>query len=199
MFGGMPGETNQAHLTLYTDSHVVRGTVATRQRRLTDILNQAEHEFLVIYDATMDEFGSRDQPLRSEYAQINLGAVLFAVSDAPIEPLPELRTPKVAEQALISIPPFRITGRIHLMPGRPLDDALEELLGRFIPATDVVFWSDRVGEPRVQAQMVAFNHARAQILAPHREVDPWAGLDRSAADADAAPASGGTGFGESTG
>jgi len=27
--------------------------------------------------------------------------------------------------------------------------------------------------------MVAFNHSRAQILAPHREVDPWAGLTRS--------------------
>ena len=28
--------------------------------------------------------------------------------------------------------------------------------------------------------MVAINHSRAQILAPHREVDPWAGLDRAA-------------------
>jgi hypothetical protein len=41
--------------------------------------------------------------------------------------------------------------------------------------------------------MVAVNHARAQILAPHTDVDPWAGLDRSAglgqdADAGVAPA-----------
>jgi hypothetical protein len=27
--------------------------------------------------------------------------------------------------------------------------------------------------------MVAINHERAQILAPHREVDVWGGLDRS--------------------
>jgi hypothetical protein len=27
--------------------------------------------------------------------------------------------------------------------------------------------------------MVAINHTRAQIFAPHREVDPWVGLDRS--------------------
>ncbi len=26
------------------------------------------------------------------------------------------------------------------------------------------------------AALVAVNHARAQILAPHHEVDPWAGL-----------------------
>lgn len=167
-------------MTLYTDTHVVRGTIATRQRRLTDILNLAEHEFLVIQDAVLDEFGSRDQALRADHAQINLAAVLFAVSDSPVQPLPELRTPKVAEVALISIPPFRVTGRIHLLPGRPLDDALGELLGRFIPVTEATFWSDRLGEARTTTAMVAVNHARAQILAPHHETDPWAGLDRSA-------------------
>lgn len=180
MFSGISGDTQRVGLTLYTDSHVVRGTISTRQRRLTDILNQAEHEFLVIQDAVMDEFGSRDQPIRAEYAQINLGAVLFAVSDSPVQPLPELRTPKVAELALISIPPFRVTGQIHLLPERPLDDALDELLGRFIPVTEATFWSDRVGEVRTTVTMIAVNHARAQILAPHHEVDPWSGLDRSA-------------------
>ncbi len=132
----MSGDTQRVDLTLYTDSHLVRGTIETRQRRLLDILNQTEHEFLVIQDAVMDEFGSRDQPIRAEHAQINLGAVLFAVSDIPVEPLPELRTPKIAEMAIISIPPFRVTGHIHLLPGRPLDDALDELLGRFLPVTN---------------------------------------------------------------
>jgi hypothetical protein len=45
--------------------------------------------------------------------------------------------------------------------------------------TEATYWSDTVGEARTSASMVAFNHRRAQILAPHREVDPWAGLDRS--------------------
>lgn len=179
MFEAASSDTQRVGLTLYTDSHVVRGSIATRQRRLTDILNQPEHEFLVIQDAVMDEFGSRDQPLRADHAQINLGAVLFAVSDSPVQALPELRTPKVAEYALISIPPFRVTGRIHLLAGRPLDDALDELFGRFLPVTDATFWSDRVGEARTQAAMVAINHSRAQILAPHHEVDPWAGLNRA--------------------
>jgi len=179
MFEGSSSDAQRVGLTLYTDSHLVRGTISTRQRRLTDILNQAEHEFLVIQDAVMDEFGSRDQALRADHAQINLRAVLFAVSDSPVQPMPELRTPKVAELALISIPPFRVTGRIHLLAGRPLDDALDELLGRFIPVTDATFWSDRVGEPRTRVAMVAINHSRAQILAPHHEVDPWEGLNRS--------------------
>jgi hypothetical protein len=110
---------------------------------------------------------------------VNLASVLFAVADTTIEARADLRTPKVPEQAMISIPPFRITGRIHLLPERDLREALSELTGKFLPVTDAIYWSDTVGEARATAPMVAVNHARAQILAPHREADPWAGLDRS--------------------
>ena len=103
---------------------------------------------------------------------------------------PELRVPKVSERALITIPPFTVTGHIHLMPGRDLRQALDELTGRFIPVTDAVYWSDRVGEARTTALIAAVNHTRAQILAPHREVDPWAGLDRSGGTAAAPGAPG---------
>lgn len=175
MFAGM-GLEQALSLTLYTDSYVVRGTIMTRQRRVSDILNTAEHDFLVLANTTMDEFGSHSQAIRADYAQVNLATVLFAVSDTPVEALAELRTPKVPETALISIPPFRITGRIHLLPERELREALDELVGRFVPVTDVTYWSDTVNEPRTSVAMVAFNHARAQILAPHREIDPWEGI-----------------------
>jgi hypothetical protein len=172
-------------LTLYTDAFVIKGTIRSRQGRITDILNQADEGFLVLADAVIDEYGSRGTPVRTEYAQVNLGAVLFAVADAPVEARPDLRTPKISEQALISIPPFRVIGRVHLLPERDLRDALTELTGRFIPITDATYWSDSIGEARTTAPMVAINHARAQILAPHREVDPWAGLNRGGEDASA--------------
>lgn len=175
----MGGVINDVQLTLYTDALVIRGTVRTRQVRITDILNQADEDFLILSDAVVDEFGTREVATRTEFAQVNLASVLFAVADTPVEPRPDLRTPKVAEQAMISIPPFRITGRIHLMPERDLREALSELTGRFLPVTDATYWSDTVGEARNTAAMVAVNHSRAQILAPHREADPWAGLDRS--------------------
>jgi hypothetical protein len=181
MFDSMSlgGELLVVDLTLYTDAFVVRGKIRTRQRRLTDILNLAEDPFLVISDATTDEYGSHGIATHTDYAQVNLGAVLFAVADGPIEARPDLRTPKVPEMALISIPPFKITGRIHLLPERDLHEALSELTGAFIPVTEAVYWSDTVGEARATAQMIAFNRNRAQILAPHQAVDPWSGLDRS--------------------
>lgn len=177
MFQGMQAESPTA-ITLYTDAYVVRGQVRTRHRRLTDVLNHAENGFIVLTDVTLDEFGSRGSVIQSEYAQVNLGAVLFGVSDETVEPVPELRTSKVAEQALISVPPFRIVGRIHLLPERDLRDALDELTGAFVPVTEATFWSETVGEPRTTVQAVAFNHSRAHILAPHHDVDPWEGLSR---------------------
>jgi hypothetical protein len=185
------GAERKVALTLFTDAYVIRGHVQTRQRRVSDILNQAEHNFVVLVDVVLDEYGSHGSTVRSDYAQINLGSVLFAVGEASdVGAIPEMHTPKIPEQALISIPPFKIIGRIHLTPERELRDALAELTGRFVPVTDAAYWSDVVGEARTTAPMIAINHARAQILAPHREVDPWAGLDRSAAAAaeSAAPA-----------
>ena len=190
MFDTMIGanEPVKLALTLFTDAFVIKGNLRTRQGRITDVLNSGDEDFIVIEDAIVDEFGTRSQAVRTEYAQVNLDAVLFVVSDTALEPRPDLRTPKVTEQAMISIPPFRIIGHIYLLPERDLHEALRELRGRFVPVTDATFWSDTVGEARTSAPMIAFNHNRAHILAPHREVDPWAGLDRSAVsepDADA--------------
>jgi hypothetical protein len=179
MFDLIGGAPTLVPLTLYTDSFVIKGQIRSRQPRITDILNEAGEDFLVLSDAIIDEYGSRSMATRTEYAQVNLDAVLFAVADTDVEARPDLRTPKVPEQALISIPPFRVIGRIHILPERDLREALGELTGRFLPVTDATFWSDTIGEARQVAPMVAINHHRAQILAPHREVDPWAGLDRS--------------------
>ncbi len=163
-------------MTLYTELFVVRGAIVTRQHRVTDILNEASEPFLVLEDVSMEEFGSSDVPTRAEFAQVNLESILFAVSLQAVDPIRELRTVKTSERALVSIPPFRVIGNIHLLPDRSLRDSLAELRGKFVPVTDAVFWSDRMGEGRQTAAMVAVNQARAQILAPYHEVDPWAGI-----------------------
>jgi hypothetical protein len=183
--GGLPPTVA---LTLYTDAFIIRGSLVTRQRRITDILNQAEDRFLVLGGVTSDEFGSRGETIRSEFAQVNLASVLFAVADTQVETPPELRTPKVPEEAVISVPPFKVTGQIHLMPEHNLSEALRELTGHFLPVTGAAFWSDVLGEARQTAELVAVNHERAQILAPHTFVDPWADVRAPGAAASPEPA-----------
>jgi len=178
------GSLRAIPLTLYTELLVVRGSVMTLQHRVTDILNQASEPHLVLEDVTLEEYGSTDLPLRAEFAQVNLGSVLFAVSLTTVEPMRELRTPKISERALVSVPPFRIVGQVHLLPERSLRDSLSQLHGDFIPVTDATFWSDRVGEGRQTVAFVGVNRARAQVFAPFREVDPWAGVGRAAGHTD---------------
>jgi len=186
MFDGGGGETPVVQLTLYTDAFIIRGTLVSRQRRVTDILNNAEDGFLVLGDVKSDEFGTRGETIRAEFAQINLAAVLFAVADTKVDTPPELRTPKVSEEAMISVPPFTVTGSIYLMPGHGLREALTELSGNFVPVTSAAYWSDVLGEARQSAELVAVNHHRAQILAPHRVVDPWADVGGGAGTTPAA-------------
>lgn len=171
MFGGWGVEELQIALTLYTDAFVVRGSIRTRQRRLSDILNEAEDGFLILTDAVFERFGGVGER-RAPFAQVNLAAVLFAVADARIEPSQELRTPKIPQTALISVPPFEVTGQIHLMPERGLREALQELLGKFVPITDATYWSDVANEPPRTAPMVAINRGRAQILSPYEGPSP---------------------------
>lgn len=187
MFDPLGTAPQPVRLTLYTDSFVIRGSMMTRQRRVTDMLNMADERFLVLADVATDEFGTRGESLRAEFAQVNLGSVLFAVVNEPVEPAPELRTPKMPEEALISVPPFKVTGFIHLMPERSLRDALTELTGDFLPVTAATYWSDVLGEARATAELVAVNHERAQILAPHRVADPWVGLDTGAPPVEPPP------------
>jgi hypothetical protein len=161
-------ELSRVELLLYTDTLATHGIVRTRQHRITDILNLSEAPFLVLEDVTVHEHGSGGEPIRAAFAQVNLDAVLFAIADAPVEPSPELRTPKVQEPVLVSVPPFTVVGMIHLLPtAGDLREALTELSGRFLPVTGAIYWSDRLGVPRTQAAMVAVNHGRAQILAQY--------------------------------
>jgi hypothetical protein len=178
MYDGTQGPGTNAVLTLYTDTFVIKGGLETRQRRVTDMLNLAEDPFIVLADVTFDEFGSLGRTVRADFAQVNLGSILFAVADTPAEPAPELRTHKIEQRAIVSIPPFKVTGYIHLLAERSLRVALDELTGKFLPVTEATYWSDTLGEPRTTAALVAINRALSQIVAPHQEIDPWAGLDQ---------------------
>jgi hypothetical protein len=168
MFSGIPDST-PVSLTLFTDALEINGTIRTRHRRVTDILNQAEHPYLVLSGVTMRRLSGGGSPVESEHAQVNLAAVLFAVADDPVEIRPELRMPKMPERALISIPPFEISGTIHLLPTGDLREALQELSSGFLPVTEATYGSETLRLPPRHVLLAAVNQRRAQILASIRD------------------------------
>jgi hypothetical protein len=174
MFGLEPVTVD---LTLYTDSLVVKGSVSTTHRRITDILNLTEPPFLVLERVTVEELGLRTSSTSVPFAQLSLDAILFAVADLPVEPDPLLRVVKSAEQAVVVVPPFSVAGNVHLVVGDgDVRDGLLALTEKFIPVTEATFWSDQLNEGRRHAAFVAINHHRLHYIAPHHEVDPWADL-----------------------
>ena len=64
-------------------------------------------------------------PAHSAAPRVRIGGET-AVADETVDSIPELRTPKVAEKALISIPPFKAVGNIHLLAERNLQESLAQ-------------------------------------------------------------------------
>lgn len=182
-------ELGRIELTLYTDALIARGSIRTRQHRVSDILNMAETPFLVLEDVTVTDLDGHGEAISADVAQINLNTVLFAVVNTKVDPSPELRAPKLQHEAIVSVPPFRVTGTLHLPIGAvDLREALADLTGRFLPVTDATYGSPALGIEPQQALMLAINHQRAQILARYTlagdrpaepgspdAADPWLG------------------------
>jgi hypothetical protein len=183
MFGLEPVTVD---LTLYTDSLVVKGSVSTTHRRITDILNLTEPPFLVLEQVTVEELGLRTSSTTVPFAQLSLDAILFAVADLPVEANPAMRVVKTAEEAVVVVPPFSVAGNVHLVVGDgDVRDGLRALSEKFIPVTEATYWSDQLNEGRRQAALVAINHHRLHYIAPHHEVDPWADLGQVREGAEA--------------
>lgn len=159
-------QLGEVELTLYTDALIARGTIRTRQHRVSDILNLSDTPFLVLEDVRVTDHDGVSAEIDADVAQINLDAVLFAVVDTPVTASPELHAPKMQHEAIVSVPPFRVTGTLHLPAASAnLREALTDLTGRFLPVTDAEFESPALGLAPQGAVMLAVNHHRAQILA----------------------------------
>ena len=60
MFSGFSSNPIQSMpLTVVTAQLIVHGTIETRLRRLTDVLNEPDFDSLILLDATFMEVGSR--------------------------------------------------------------------------------------------------------------------------------------------
>ncbi len=169
MLGHAQGPSEPMRLTLVTEASVIRGTAVTWRRRMTDLLNEGDHPFILLEDVEMEDIAGSGPTVRASHAQVNLDAVLFVLSPHPTHPSPDFHVHKSPERAYVSLPPYVIVGQVHLHMGEGLRDGLDMLVGRFIPVTDAVYWSDAHRVARTSVEMLALNRLRAQILLPFEE------------------------------
>ena len=186
MFGSF-NPVQEMPVTLMTDRLVIEGTIVTRVRRLTDLVNEPDAEHLILQNATFMEVGSRRVVSRGVAAQIRLSEVLFMYSTGPGESASAMRMPKQPVKATLLVPPFTVEGTIYLPYESELKIALEAYGDKFVPVTGASYWSYAVAESPNSVELLVVNHARAHVSiaagiqwradsgAPHSEggQNPW--------------------------
>jgi hypothetical protein len=160
----MFGEFNPAYelpLTVATPTMIVQGSVTTRVKRLTDILNEPDLTQLVLQDARFIELGSRQIIAKGESVHIPLGEILFVHSSSPTEGNAAMKMPKQPVEATLLLPPFMIEGTIYLAYESELRIALSAHMDRFMAVTNARYWA--YGSPESSVDLLAVQHAKANI------------------------------------
>ncbi len=127
---------------MYTDAYRVSGKAMTRFARVADIANQAANTHLHLDEATISEYADPTATIGAMQVLVNMDAALLVItaeSDAPQRP--EMRIPKRSVRAQIGLPPFRLTGMVHVPTGsRPADGVLNAS-DRFLTMTEATIAS----------------------------------------------------------
>jgi hypothetical protein len=154
-------------LTVVTASLVIQGTLVTRMRRLTDVLNEPGAEHLMLSDTTFMELGSRRVTAGPGVAQVQLDDVLFVHTTSPTESgSTEHRSSKQPIMAVLLLAPFTVEGKIHLAYEPDVAQALDGLSGRFLPVTDARYWAYSVAESPNFVDLLVVNRIKAHIAVP---------------------------------
>jgi hypothetical protein len=152
-------------LTVATSKLIINGTLQTRRRRLSDVLNEADTDHLVLFDTTFVDAGSGRVLAGPATAQIQLDDVLFVHTSDVTESGQEVRTPKRPIEAVLVAPPYVIAGDIHLPFESELSQAVDALTGRFVPVTRARYWTDDEASA-THVDLLVVNHARAHVAVP---------------------------------
>lgn len=156
---------SEVAVDVYTDSYRVSGIVKTPFTRVAEILNQLPSAHLPIERATVSEHGEDASSLGAPSALVAIDEILLMVAPA-LEGVgrAEMRIEKRKVRALLAIPPFRITGMVHVPIGsRPVDGILMAH-DRFLTMTEVTIASVTYPQLDRAAAAIAIRRDRAHVL-----------------------------------
>jgi uncharacterized protein DUF6812 len=163
-FGGGIGNAASVSVDVYTAAYRVSGSIETRFSRITEILNQMSGAHLEVKRATISEYDDASATIAAPSALVSVEEILMMVAGELTGASGEMRVPKRPVRAQLAIPPFRITGTVHIPIGsRPVDGLL---LGsdQFMAVTDATITSGSHPELERTAPVLAVRRRRAHVL-----------------------------------
>jgi hypothetical protein len=153
------------HLDVYTAAFRVSGSTQTRFTRVSDIVNLASGTHLTLEKATVSEYADPSATLSAPQALVAIDEIVVLVAGEDFGGTPsEMRIEKRPVKAQLAIPPFRLTGTIHVPQGsRPIDGLLN-VQERFMPMTDVAIACAAHPELGRQIPALAMRRDRAHVV-----------------------------------
>lgn len=157
-------EISTVSVDLYTAAYRVSGTLATRFSRVSDILNQGSTTHVLVEQATVSEYADPAATLGARQVHVALDEILLCMASTEGTARPEMRIPKRGVKAQLGVPPFRVTGTIHVPQGSRPADGLLNAADRYLTVTDAAITSAAHPELGRNAPAVAIQRRRAHIL-----------------------------------
>lgn len=167
-------------VALHTDALGIEGRIRWEGGSLARLLSDAG-EFLVLEDARIDEHASRGNPTSASFVRVRLADVRFALAELAPGTSAEAAPPT---PVLLAVPPFVVTGRVGLADqAEDIRGVLAGLHSGFVEILGGAYLSEPLNMSQRRAPVIVVNLSHVQAMAPHREVDPWAGLAQARAAA----------------
>lgn len=160
-----PSPVRAVEVDVYTAAYRVSGQTATRFGRVADIVNQVTSTHLIVEHATVSEYADPAATLGAHQVLVTLDEILFVVAaESDGAARPEMRIPKRPVRAQVALPPFRLTGAVHVPPGSRPVDGLLNAGDRFLPMTEVTVACGAHPDLGRTATAVAIQRSLAHLL-----------------------------------
>jgi hypothetical protein len=162
--GGGIGEAASVVVDVYTDSYRATGSIETRFSRVTEILNQQAGGHLTLLRATVSEHADPASTIGAPSSLVSVDEILIMVAAELSGGAGEMRIQKRPVKAQLAIPPFRVTGTIHVpMGSRPIDGLLQGT-DLFMAMTDATIASGPFPQLERSVPVLAVRRGRAHVL-----------------------------------
>jgi hypothetical protein len=149
---------------VYTSAYRVTGTIETRFTRVTEILNQQSGGHLEIARSTISEHADSSSTLGAPSTLVTVDEILLMVAEGLPGGAGEMRIQKRPVRAQLAIPPFRVTGTIHVAMGsRPVEGLLHGGEA-FMVMTDATIASGPYPQLERATPVVALRRGRAHVM-----------------------------------
>jgi hypothetical protein len=159
------GTVSAVTVDVYTSAYRVSGSVQTRFGRVAEILNQQSSAHLTVEHASITEYAVPGVVVATPSVLVSVEEILVMIAtDLTAEGRSEMRIPKRAVQAQMSLPPLRVSGAVHVPMGSRPSDGLLNVPDRFLPMTDATLASAAHPELDRSATVVAVRRDRAHLL-----------------------------------